>query len=102
CALPICAFVTPTPELAAEQARAAEQTLAASDESDLPALLGVPLPIKDLTMVAGVPMQAGSAALQGFVPEVDEGIVTRFRQAGSLMVGKTRSEERRVGEVRQR
>ena len=87
------AFVTPTPELAAEQARAAEQALAASDESELPPLLGVPLPIKDLTMVAGVPMHAGSAALQGFVPEVDEGVVTRFRQAGSLMVGKTNTPE---------
>src|SRR5690625_501761 len=60
------AFVPPAPERAAEQARAAERALAASDESALPALLGVPLPIKDLPMVAGVPLQAGSAALQGF------------------------------------
>src|SRR5699024_7700610 len=76
------AFVTPTPELAAEQARAAEQTLAASDESDLPALLGVPLPIKDLTMVAGVPMNAGSAASQGVVSEAVEGVVHRISSDG--------------------
>src|SRR5699024_11613116 len=76
------AFVTPTPELAAEQARAAEQTLAASDESELPPLLGVPLPIKDLTMVAGVPMNAGSAASQGVVSEAVEGVVHRISSDG--------------------
>ena len=41
-----------------------EAVLAAGD---LPPLLGVPCPIKDLTMVAGVPIGSGSAALAGTV-----------------------------------
>lgn len=89
------AFVTPTPDLATEQAEAAEATLVSTERSNeqLPPLLGVPLPIKDLAMVAGVPMRAGSAALQDFIAPVDDGVVTRFRQAGSLMVGKTNTPE---------
>src|SRR5699024_10765482 len=92
------AFVTRTPDLAAEQAREATAALDAAGTDDaalaaLPPLLGVPLPIKDLTMVAGVPMRAGSAALEGFVAPVDDGVVTRFREAGTVMVGKTNTPE---------
>lgn len=92
------AFVTRAPELAAEQAQAATAALdAAGDDpkalAALPPLLGVPLPIKDLNMVAGVPMQAGSAALAGFVAPVDDGVVTRLREAGTVMVGKTNTPE---------
>lgn len=102
------AFVTLTPELARRQAEEAERVLrdlsgpaavpSGVGESSGPAtrngaLLGVPCPIKDLTMVAGVPMSAGSAAIEGFVPTVDDGIVTLLREAGSLMVGKTTTPE---------
>src|SRR5690625_2222422 len=44
----IGAFITLTPELALEQARAVERAVAeADDRTQLPPLLGVPLPIKD-------------------------------------------------------
>ncbi|UFU02703.1 amidase [Ruania suaedae] len=92
----IGAFVTRSPELARAQADDATCLLEESSPEQLAAtrpLLGVPLPIKDLTMVAGVPMRAGSAALEGFVPQVDDGVVTRFREAGSVMVGKTNTPE---------
>jgi amidase len=84
------AFVRLAPELAQEQADEATARLAAGDPAPM---LGVPLPIKDLTMVAGVEMNAGSAAMRGFVPDVDDGVVTRFREAGTLMVGKTTTPE---------
>lgn len=102
------AFVRLTPELAREQARAAERTLldlsgpaaAPSQVGELSGLttragglLGVPCPIKDLNMVAGVPISAGSAALEGTVATVDDGIVTLLREAGTLMVGKTTTPE---------
>ena len=86
------AFVTRAPELAAEQAQAATAALdAAGDDpqalAGLPPLLGVPLPIKDLNMVAG------SAALAGFVAPTDDGLVTRFRAAGTVMVAKSNTPE---------
>ena len=84
------AFVRLTPELAREQAADAERR---RRELDPAPLLGVPLPIKDLTMVAGVEMNAGSAAMRGFVPPVDDGVVTRFREAGTVMIGKTNTPE---------
>src|SRR5690625_1246160 len=88
------AFITITPELALEQARAVERAVAEADNhAQLPPLLGVPLPIKDLTQVAGVPMTAGSAALRDFVPEEDDGIVTLLRKAGTTMIGKTNTPE---------
>ena len=84
------AFVRLTPELALEQARDADRRWR---EQDPAPLLGVPLPIKDLTMVAGVEMNAGSAAMRGFVPPVDDGVVTRLREAGTVMIGKTTTPE---------
>jgi amidase len=85
------AFVTVTPELALEQARAAEAVLASGEA--LPPLLGVPCPIKDLTRVAGVPCSMGSAAFVGQVADVDDGVVTLLRRAGTIMVGKTTTPE---------
>lgn len=86
------AFVALTPELARTQATAADRLLAAhrrGEDVDLPPLLGVPLPIKDLTQVAGVPFESGSAAYRGTVAEADDGVVTLLREAGTVMVGKT-------------
>ncbi len=50
------AFVHKTPEIALEQARAADARLAAGDA---PSLCGIPLGIKDLFCTKGVPSQAG-------------------------------------------
>lgn len=86
------AFVHLTEGLAREQAAAADRLLAAhrrGADVDLPPLLGVPCPIKDLTQVAGVPFEAGCAAYAGTVAEVDDGVVTLLRRAGTIMVGKT-------------
>ncbi|MGH8823843.1 MAG: amidase [Jiangellaceae bacterium] len=85
------AFVTLAPDLARDQARTAERAVLAS--GDLPPLLGVPCPIKDLTMVAGVPFGAGSAALTGTVAPVDDGVTTLLRAAGTVMIGKTTTPE---------
>ncbi len=85
------AFVAVTEELARRQAAAAERTLPTGGH--LPPLLGVPCPIKDLSMVAGVPVSFGSAAFAGTVAETDDGVVTLLRRAGTLMVGKTATPE---------
>jgi amidase len=85
------AFITTTPELAREQASAAEKAVA--EGGDLPPLLGVPCPIKDLNMVAGVRFSAGSAAFADIVAPVDDGVTTVLREAGTIMVGKTSTPE---------
>lgn len=86
-------FVTRTPDLALEQARAADHMLRGRPEPhDLPTLLGVPCPVKDLDRVAGVRWTAGSAAFDE-VADVDDGVVTLLRAAGTLMTGKTNTPE---------
>jgi amidase len=82
------AFFTVTADLAMTQAKAAEGA-----ESTGRPLLGVPIPIKDLNMVAGVRQTLGSLAYQDNVPDTDDYVVARLRDAGSIMLGKTATPE---------
>lgn len=84
------AFSVLAPERTLEQARRADQRLA---EGDPAPLLGVPCPIKELNAVAGLPWQAGSAALRGEVADFDDDIVGWFADAGTVLVGKTAAPE---------
>jgi amidase len=87
-------YVRVTPELARAQALEAErQLMAAREEVELPPLLGVPVAIKDLTDVAGVPGMLGSAAFRDRVPAVDAHVVTLLRKAGAVILGKTNTPE---------
>jgi amidase len=89
------AFMTVTPEIARKQAAEAEaQALAARREDrELPPLHGVPVPVKDLNMVAGVRCTFGSAAFADFVPDVDDHVVTLLRSGGTILLGKTNTPE---------
>src|SRR6201997_2080170 len=88
------AFYTITPEYAADQARAAEKAVTqADDPADLPPLTGVPIPIKDLNMVAGVRETLGSLTYENNVPDTDDYMVTRLKDAGVVITGKTATPE---------
>src|SRR6185437_13070098 len=87
------AFVTVTPDAALEQARAAERAVADGDPAALPPLFGVPTAIKDLNLTAGVATQLGSRAFAGWVPEIDDNVVTLLRAAGTISLGKTATPE---------
>jgi amidase len=88
------AFYTVTAEMAAEQALVAEKAVAqAADPADLPPLTGVPIPIKDLNMVAGVRQTFGSLAYENNVPATDDYVVTRLKDAGVVITGKTSTPE---------
>jgi amidase len=89
------AFVTVTPELARRQAAEAEEEAAAArrEGRTLSPLHGVPVPVKDLNLVAGVRATLGSAAFAENVPDTDDHVVTRLRNAGTIMTGKTNTPE---------
>src|SRR5260370_27092350 len=88
------AFYTVTAELAADQALAAEKALAAAgDKAALPPLTGVPIPIKDLNMVAGVRQTLGSKAFEANVPDTDDYVVVNIKPAGAVITGKTATPE---------
>ena len=56
-------------------------------------IAGVPLLIKDLTYVAGVPSTSGSRLYAANVPDHDATVVSRYRMAGLLVYGKTNTPE---------
>jgi amidase len=89
------AFYTVTDELAREQAASADKAVLASrkDGSKVPPLTGVPIPIKDLNMVAGVRLTYGSAILADNVAEADDYVVEHLRSAGIVITGKTATPE---------
>ncbi len=88
------AFVHKTPELALEQARAADARLAVGEAPDL---CGIPLGIKDLFCTKGVPSQAASNILNGFRPEYDSTVTSKLFGAGAVMLGKLNMDEFAMG-----
>jgi amidase len=54
---------------------------------------GVPFLIKDLNFVKGVRCSLGSRLWDKFVPDHDAEIVTRYRKAGLVMLGKSNTPE---------
>ncbi|MBA85686.1 MAG: Asp-tRNA(Asn)/Glu-tRNA(Gln) amidotransferase GatCAB subunit A [Rhodobacteraceae bacterium] len=88
------AFVHKTPEIALEQAKAADARLAAGDA---PAMCGLPVGIKDLFCTKGVPSQAASGILEGFKPEYESTVTSKLFDAGSVMLGKLNMDEFAMG-----
>lgn len=84
------AFITVLADSALAAARSAEVQIAAGRY--LGPLHGIPVSIKDLVHVAGVPTTSGSA-IPALHPTDDAPIVRRLREAGAIVVGKTNLHE---------
>ena len=88
------AFLRTTPQLASEQAAAADRALKAGEAGPL---AGIPLAIKDVLCVEGVETTAGSQILRGFKPPYTGTAVQRLFDAGAVMVGVTNCDEFAMG-----
>ncbi|WP_431300597.1 Asp-tRNA(Asn)/Glu-tRNA(Gln) amidotransferase subunit GatA [Tabrizicola sp. BL-A-41-H6] len=88
------AFVHKTPDIALDQARAADARLSAGNS---PAMCGIPLGIKDLFCTEGVPSQAASNILKGFRPEYESTVTAKLFGAGAVMLGKLNMDEFAMG-----
>jgi aspartyl-tRNA(Asn)/glutamyl-tRNA(Gln) amidotransferase subunit A len=85
------AFILVTADEARRQAREADRELAAGH--DRGPLHGVPISLKDLLDVKGLPTTAASRVREGHVAARDCPVVTHLRQAGAVFVGKTNLHE---------
>ena len=58
---------------------------------------GVPLAVKDLFCTEGIPSQAGSRILEGYRPPYTATVVSKLRDAGAPLLGKTNQDEFAMG-----
>jgi amidase len=71
---------------AREAARVADAAFACGERKPL---LGIPITLKDAVKVAGLPATWGYPQFRDFMPEEDALIVSRLKEAGAIIVGKT-------------
>jgi aspartyl-tRNA(Asn)/glutamyl-tRNA(Gln) amidotransferase subunit A len=94
------AFMTVLDEAALAQAAKAESELAAG--RDLGPLHGIPVALKDLVAMGGVPTTFGSDPVFTTRPDADGALVAHLRKAGAVIVGKTNLLEFAYGAVNPR
>ncbi len=88
------AFITVTPELALEQAEAADKARANGEKKPL---LGIPLAIKDVLSTKGIETTCASQILKGYVPIFDATTISNLYDAGMVMLGKLNMDEFAMG-----
>ena len=88
-------FITETPELARERARASDARRAKGESAG--PVDGIPIAVKDLFCTEGVLTTAGSHILDGFTPRYESTVTANLRAAGAVMLGKTNLDEFAMG-----
>ena len=85
------AFAHLAADQAMDAARAAERALLGGQR--IGRLHGVPVTIKDLSLTKDMPTQFGSHTMAGNQPTEDTALVTRLKDEGGIVVGKTTTSE---------
>ena len=73
-------------ETALERAREADRHRKAGKNG---ALQGIPVGVKDIIDVQGVPTRMGSSAFEDYMPSMSARVVRQLDEAGAVMLGKT-------------
>ncbi len=89
------AFIRVTPDRAMADARAAEDRLMRG--AAIGSLDGIPIAHKDIYGTAGIPTTGHSKLLEDFVPDQDSTVAAKWRNAGTVMLGKLATHEFAMG-----
>ena len=89
------AFLYVDKDAALASARVVDEQRASG--AQLGPLAGVPLALKDVLTMRGVPTTCGSRILEGWLPPYDSTVVERLREAGVVILGKTNMDEFAMG-----
>jgi aspartyl-tRNA(Asn)/glutamyl-tRNA(Gln) amidotransferase subunit A len=89
------AFIRLDEEAAREQAKTADREIATGRHRG--PLHGIPVGIKDIINVAGLPTTCHSKILLDNVARADAAVVARLRQAGAIILGKLSTHEFAIG-----
>lgn len=93
----ISAYVRVLEDDARAAAKQAEADIAAGHWKG--PLHGVPIAVKDLYDIAGVPTTASSRQREQWIPKQDSAVVARLKAAGAVIVGKTHTHEFAYGAI---
>ena len=85
------AFVALRSDQALAEARAMDEKIARKEA--VGPLAGLPLGVKDLEDVAGLPTTHGSVPFKNLIPKEDSVQVARLKAAGAIVIGKTNAPE---------
>ena len=93
------AWVRLYPELAYEAADAAGERLARArrEQTHISPLCGLPIALKDIFAVSGLPLTASSRVLEGNIAAGHSGVWRRLGAAGAVLMGHTHTDEFAIG-----
>lgn len=87
-------YITVCESTALQEAEQADQRI---KRGDAPVLTGIPIAHKDIFCTDGVKTSCGSKMLDNFIAPYDAHVVSLFKQAGAVMLGKTNMDEFAMG-----
>jgi amidase len=83
---PLNAVIVKDYDRARDAARAVDARVAKGERAPL---MGVPMTVKESHKVAGLPTTWGFEHAKGWIPAHDSTVITRLKQAGAIILGKT-------------